>query len=603
MASVYLFIGPVIRKKSSVVTYTSRFDICKPLCSSNSTSSSSMGVDTAVNAKPLIVRRSANYQPSLWSFDHVQSLTSRYTGEDIYATRAHVLKEEVKAMLPKDTTNVGNPLIKTLELVDDLQRLGISYHFEEDIRNVLEMIYHDYYKRHESWNEMDLNLKSLGFRLLRQHGYQVPQDIFHNFMDEIQNLKPQSYEDMVSLLNLYEASYHSFEDESILDNVRDFTTRYLQENLENMDQSISLLVSHALELPLHWRVPRVEAKWFIQVYDQKRNGMNPTLIELARMDFNIVQTIHLEDLKDSSRWWRNMKWDQKLCFARDRLVENFLWTIGVSYLPHFSYGRRVLTKVNALITTIDDIYDVYGTLDELEKFTDVIDRWDINAIDELPDYMKICFHGFYNTINEIAYNTLTDTGFHSLPFLKQAWTDLCKAYLVEAKWFHNRHAPTLEEYLDNACVSISAHVTLMHFNFLASTTSSAQIGQCMERADNIVRCSAQILRLSDDLGTSADEMERGDNSKSIQCYMHDTGGTEDEARTYLHELIMITWKKLNKERALCDNSQISREFIECATNIARMSQFMYGHGDWHGRPDDVTINHVLSLLCDPIQEI
>lgn len=75
-----------------------------------------------------------------------------------------------------------------------------------------------------------------------------------------------------------------------------------------------------------------------------------------------------------NRWWRNTSWDEKLSFARDRLVENFLWTIGVDHLPQYSYGRRTLTKVNALITTIDDVYDVYGTLDELERFTDIIDR-------------------------------------------------------------------------------------------------------------------------------------------------------------------------------------------------------------------------------------
>ena len=61
-------------------------------------------------------------------------------------------------------------------------------------------------------------------------------------------------------------------------------------------------------------------------------------------------------------------------FARDRLVENFLWTVGVEYEPQFGYSRRVATEINTLITIIDDIYDVYGTLNELELSTNVIER-------------------------------------------------------------------------------------------------------------------------------------------------------------------------------------------------------------------------------------
>lgn len=55
-------------------------------------------------------------------------------------------------------------------------------------------------------------------------------------------------------------------------------------------------------------------------------------------------------------------------------MENFFWTVGVIFEPEFGYCRRMSTKVNALITTIDDVYDVYGTLDELEIFTDVVER-------------------------------------------------------------------------------------------------------------------------------------------------------------------------------------------------------------------------------------
>jgi hypothetical protein len=77
------------------------------------------------------------------------------------------------------------------------------------------------------------------------------------------------------------------------------------------------------------------------------------------------------------RWWRNTAFAERFRFARDRLVENYFWTIGVIFNPKYGYCRRMLTKVNALITTIDDIYDVYGTLDELELFTDAVERFEI----------------------------------------------------------------------------------------------------------------------------------------------------------------------------------------------------------------------------------
>lgn len=126
-------------------------------------------------------------------------------------------------------------------------------------------------------------------------------EIFEDLKDKRGNFNGHFNEDIVGILNLYEASYYSVEGESLLDDARDYATRYLKENLKNMvDQNMSSLISHALTFPLHWRVPRVEAKWFIEAYE-KRSGTNSTLIELAKLDFNTVQAIHQEDLKYASR--------------------------------------------------------------------------------------------------------------------------------------------------------------------------------------------------------------------------------------------------------------------------------------------------------------
>ena len=65
----------------------------------------------------------------------------------------------------------------------------------------------------------------------------------------------------------------------------------------------------------------------------------------------------------------------KLSFARDRLMECFFFSVGMAFEPRFSNSRKAVTKMFSFITVIDDIYDVYATLEELEMFTDIVQRF------------------------------------------------------------------------------------------------------------------------------------------------------------------------------------------------------------------------------------
>ncbi|KAD5508610.1 hypothetical protein E3N88_16313 [Mikania micrantha] len=498
-----------------------------------------------------------------------------------YEARSQTLKESLRTTICKGNEMMENP-IGLLNLIDDLQRLGIAYHFTREISNVLENINCNCFKNHEEWTKMDLNFKSLGFRLLRQHGYSIPQEIFKDNIDENGTVMGHLNENIMSMLNLYEATYHSLENENILDNARIFTEKFLKQSIEKTaDKYIVSLINHALDFPLHWMLPRVETKWFIEVYEG-RNGMNPMVLELAKLDFNMVQALYQEDLKQASRWWKDICWNN-FSFAWDRLVENFMWSVTENYLPHFK-GRRDMTKVNAMITTIDDVYDVYGTLQELEQFTNIVKSWDLDEIAKLPDYMKICFLSLYNEINGMSYNILANEGVFVLPYLKKAWQDLCNSYIIEARWFNSGYTPTLNEFLDNAYMSIGILPIIKHAYLLTLTSVSEDTLQQIERADNLIRNACIITRLTNDMGTSSDELERGDVPKSIQCYMQESGATEVEAREYIKGLIMETWKKLNKERQNAIGSELPHEFIECVTNLARMGHFMYTDGDKHDVP-------------------
>lgn len=68
--------------------------------------------------------------------------------------------------------SVGNSLEK-LKLIDSIQRLGVSYHFETEIDQILEHIYTTYSILLSKESGENLYTTALLFRLLRQQGYQI----------------------------------------------------------------------------------------------------------------------------------------------------------------------------------------------------------------------------------------------------------------------------------------------------------------------------------------------------------------------------------------------------------------------------------------------
>lgn len=62
-------------------------------------------------------------------------------------------------------------LEEEMDLIDALQRLGLAYHFEEEINQALARIHE--HALIEVDQSKDLRVVSLHFRLLRQQGYSV----------------------------------------------------------------------------------------------------------------------------------------------------------------------------------------------------------------------------------------------------------------------------------------------------------------------------------------------------------------------------------------------------------------------------------------------
>ena len=81
---------------------------------------------------------------------------------ELYSDRLEDLKEEAKRLI-KDARDTSS----RLELVDSIQRLGVAYHLEGEIKEAIHLIYLD------DTTTSDLFTTSLRFRFLRQHGYPI----------------------------------------------------------------------------------------------------------------------------------------------------------------------------------------------------------------------------------------------------------------------------------------------------------------------------------------------------------------------------------------------------------------------------------------------
>ncbi|RHN75612.1 putative geranyl diphosphate diphosphatase [Medicago truncatula] len=456
-----------------------------------------------------------------------------------------------------------------LKMIDSIQGLGIGHHLEDEINIQLGRIC--------DWDlSLDLFGTSLQFRLLRHNGWPTCSDVFKKYLDKSGNFKESLTKDIWGMLSLYEASHLGTEDEEILKRAMKFSSAHLNELIPHLSPEIGRNIAKSLTLPKHLRMARLEARNYMEEYSKGSNQI-PALLELAKLDSDMVQSLHQRELTEICRWSKELGLIERLSFARDRPTECFLWTVGIFPEPCYSNCRIELTKTICILDVIDDIFDNYGTLEDLVLFTKAIKRWDLDGMEQLPEYMKICYMALYNTTNEIAYRIQKEHGLTVVSCLKKTWMDMFDAYLEEAKWFNSGYVPSFKTYLDNGVISVGSCMALVHSTFLIGDGLSKETISMMKQYPRLFSCSGEILRLWDDLGTSTEEQERGDNACSIQCLMKENNiSDENEARKHLRLLIGNLWRELN---GLAMSKTIPLSVVKASLNMARTAQVIYQHGD------------------------
>ncbi|KAH0679772.1 hypothetical protein KY284_020857 [Solanum tuberosum] len=447
-----------------------------------------------VNHENGIFRLEANFSPSLWGNIFSNSTRNNQISEKVIE-EIEGLKEEVKHMIIS-TTTTSNDIEQKIHLIDTLERLGIYYHFEKEIEDQLSKMF-DQNVIHE---EDDLYKIALYFRLFRQHGYPISSDYFNQFKDNNGEFKKTLVTNAKGLLSLYEATHVRKHGDDILEDALIFAKFHLERITHTLDSTLEKQVAHVLMQSLHRGIPRAEAHINISIYEECESR-NEKLLRLAKLDYNLLQVLHKEELSELTQWWKDLDFASKLSYVRDRMVECFFWAVGVYFEPQYSQARVMLAKCIAMISVIDDTYDSYGTLDELIIFTEVVDRWDISEVDRLTNYMKLIYTSLLDLFNEYEIEIeLEQDRFNGVHYVKEAMKEIVKSYYIEAEWFLEGKIPSFKEYLGNALVT-GTYYLLAPTSLLGMKSRSKKTFDWMMNKPKILVASAIIGRVIGDIAT------------------------------------------------------------------------------------------------------
>ncbi|XXG69478.1 hypothetical protein AAC387_Pa06g2333 [Persea americana] len=507
--------------------------------------------------------------------------------------RARELKEEVKKMLG----NVKNYPLKEITMIDAIQRLGVACHFEKEMADALLRIYNEDTKgKYES--DDDFHTVALRFRLLRQEGYCVSSNVFIKYKDEKGNFKETLAGNIRGLVSLYEASHFVIHGEDILDEANAFARKHLKLALPDLNSPLSSLVQLALELPLRKSIERLLSRYYISIY-REEDERNDILLEFAKLDFNLLQSLHKEEIREISMWWRHWDFGAKLPFIRDRVVECYFWILEVYSEPQHSRARRIMTKCISLTSILDDIYDAYdGTLEELELYTNAIQRWDRSIVEQLPDVMKLHFLALLDAIDKFEEDLALDEKSYRISFLKDAFKEISKYYLIEARWFNVGYVPTYEEYMSVALVTCGYKLlTLISFVGMGDTATKEAF-EWARSMPKLIKAVSMVNRLRDDITSNKMEQERGHVVSSIEVYMKEHGGTYEETCTKFREMVADAWKDINEE--CLKPTAFPMALLIRPVNLARVIEVLYQHRDEYTESTHQTKERISLVLVNPI---
>ncbi|KAM3383754.1 hypothetical protein ACQJBY_008430 [Aegilops geniculata] len=407
--------------------------------------------------------------------------------EERMTERSNQLKEKIIGLFSCST------IVEQLNLVDTLQHMSVDHHFHEQIDSTLRSTHAG------EFNSSSLHDVALRFRILRQQGFWVSPDVFSKFKNENGAFHSNIINDPRGLLSLYNAAYLFIHGETELEESILFARRHLESMEGKLESPLAEQVRRALHLPLPRTLKRVEALHYMSEY--KAEPMhNSSILEFAKLDFNLLQRLHLKELKALSRWWKNLYREVGLNYSRDRVVECYFWAYTAYYEKEYTRARMILAKIIAIIIMTDDTYDVRATLVECKKLNEAIQRWEESATSLLPEYLQKFYLKLMSTFKEFEDELKPDEKYR-VAFSTKTFQILSSNYLQEAKWFHQNHKPRFNDQVKVSSVCSGGPWVCVGLLVGMGDTATKEALEWALGCTDAVRACAEVTRFMNDLAS------------------------------------------------------------------------------------------------------
>nr|AVW89185.1 copalyl diphosphate synthase 3 [Andrographis paniculata] len=344
--------------------------------------------------------------------------------------------------------------------VDRLQRLGVSHHFEPEIKDMLSYVSRFWSNKGvfscRDLEFCDIDDTSMGFRLLRMHGYDVDPKVFDNFRsgNKFSCIGGEVNESSSAMYNLYRASQLQFLGENILEAARSFAYNFLQEKLEKNQILDKWIISKhlpdeiraGLEMPWYGTMPRVETRYYLQHYAggdevwlaktlyRMEEISNDAYLELARLDFKRCQEQHQIEWSSMKKWYENSNVDEFGITRKDLLVAYFLAAASI-FEPERLKERVAWAKSRILTQMVSSLSGKeIASLEQKNSFINEFEnsngRQKFESQEGRGHVLLATLHQFLDEFNGCSHKNLKNYWGEWLMKLQRGEVDFCDASLL-----------------------------------------------------------------------------------------------------------------------------------------------------------------------------